>query len=106
MCSWWTLRSSKPLFWLTLEGGFDSHTLPQVIMSKNKFFNYIIKTLWIIIFFLIIFLDRENINMVVVTISILLITSFITILRALVSRNEWRKMIKDGDIEIQDKIKL
>ena len=42
--------------------------------------------------------------MVLVVISMLLILTCITIIRAFESREEWRKMIKDGDVEIKDKI--
>ena len=44
--------------------------------------------------------------MVVCTISLLVILSFITILRSLDSRNQWRKIIEDGDVEIKDKIEF
>ena len=44
--------------------------------------------------------------MVVVTILLLLFITCITIARSIDSRNQWRKIIKDGDIEIQDKIKF
>ena len=44
--------------------------------------------------------------MVVPTILLLLIISFITIIRSLNSRNEWRKMINDGDVEVKDEIKF
>jgi len=106
MCPWWVLRSSKPLFWLILEGGFDSHTLPQIFTIMNNFFNYFIKLLWLFIFILIIFLDRDNNIMVMMTIIILIITTIITVLRSIVSRNEWRKLIEDGDVEIKEKIKF
>ena len=106
MCPWWALRSSKPLFWLILEGGFDSHTLPQKIIIMNIFFNYFIKILWVSIFFLIVFLDRENNIMVIITISILFLATIITVLRAFISRNEWRKLIEDGDVESKEKIKF
>ena len=86
MCSWWALRSSKPLFWLILEGGFDSHTLPQKIitMKINILFNYLIKILWLLIFFLIIFLNREDKFMVIATIFILLVVTILTVVRAII----------------------
>ena len=34
----------------------------------------------------------------------LILLTIITIIRALISRNEWRKIIDDGDVEIKDKI--
>ena len=48
--------------------------------------------------------DRKNIFMVISTILLLLVISFVTIIRSLNSRNEWRKMINDGDVEVKDKI--
>jgi len=52
----------------------------------------------------VLFIDRNNYIHVIVIISILLILTTITILRAINSRNEWRKMIEDGEVEIKDKI--
>ena len=66
----------------------------------------IIKILWLIVFCFIIFIDRNNDIMVILTISLLLIMSFITIIRSLISRNEWREIIEEGDVEIKDKIKF
>tara|TARA_Y100000758_G_C15768625_1_gene318650 strand:+ start:194 stop:331 length:138 start_codon:yes stop_codon:yes gene_type:complete len=42
--------------------------------------------------------------MVSIVIFLLVILTIITVLRALESRNQWRRMIKDGDVEIKDKI--
>jgi len=90
-----------------MEGGFDSHTFPQIpIMKLNTFFNYLFKSLWVVLFILITFINRDNKLMVVCTISLLVILSFITILRSLDSRNQWRKIIEDGDVEIKDKIEF
>ena len=44
--------------------------------------------------------------MVSVTIFLLIITAIITVIRSLNSRNEWRQIIDDGDVEIKDKIKF
>ena len=64
------------------------------------------KFMWLFIFILIIFIDRSNQFMVIVTIFLLLALTLITIIRSLISRNEWRKLIKDGDVEIKEKIKF
>jgi len=64
------------------------------------------KLMWMLIFILIVFIDRNNQVMVIVTIFLLLLLTLITILRSLISRNEWRKLIKDGDVEIKEKIKF
>tara|TARA_B100000959_G_C14435917_1_gene400572 strand:- start:207 stop:332 length:126 start_codon:yes stop_codon:yes gene_type:complete len=37
-------------------------------------------------------------------IFILLLLTAITIIRTLISRNEWRKMIEDGEVEVKNKI--
>jgi hypothetical protein len=42
--------------------------------------------------------------MISIVIFSLVILTIITVLRALESRNQWRRMIKDGDVEIKDKI--
>tara|TARA_Y100001960_G_C14369714_1_gene678521 strand:- start:445 stop:672 length:228 start_codon:yes stop_codon:yes gene_type:complete len=75
-------------------------------MKYSFLFNYIIKAIWLLTFLLIIFIDRNNIFMVIFTISLLLFITFITVLRSLDSRNEWRKMIDEGDVEIKEKIKF
>ena len=72
----------------------------------QKISNYIFKFFWFVTFILLVFMDRHNIFMVVPTILLLLIISFITIIRSLNSRNEWRKMINDGDVEVKDKTKF
>ena len=42
--------------------------------------------------------------MVVFTILLLLFITTVTVIRSLNSRNEWRELIKDGDVEVKDKI--
>jgi len=59
---------------------------------------------WLITIILILFIDTNNATMVYSIISALLILSIITVIRALESRNQWRRMIEDGDVEIKDKI--
>jgi len=73
-------------------------------MNIQKIISYFIKLFWVITLLLVIFLDRENNVMVIITILFLLIISTLTILRSINSRNEWRKMIEDGEVEIKDKI--
>ena len=62
--------------------------------------------MWFVAFLLIIFLDRTNKFMIIITLSLLFLMTFITIIRSLNSRNEWRKLIEEGDVEIKDKIKF
>jgi len=70
----------------------------------SKYISYIIKLTWFIVFLLIIFIDRENSVQKFSTIAILLFISIITVIRSLNSRNEWREIIEDGDVEIKEKI--
>tara|TARA_Y100000590_G_C15468950_1_gene919427 strand:- start:391 stop:582 length:192 start_codon:yes stop_codon:yes gene_type:complete len=60
--------------------------------------------MWLMVGLAVLFMDRNNFIHVIIVISILLILTAITILRAINSRNEWRKMIEDGEVEIKDKI--
>ena len=70
----------------------------------SKYVSYIIKLTWFIVFLLIIFIDRDNNIQKFSTIVLLLLISMITVIRSLNSRNEWRQLINDGDVEIKDKI--
>tara|TARA_B100001142_G_scaffold71623_2_gene72297 strand:- start:28808 stop:29035 length:228 start_codon:yes stop_codon:yes gene_type:complete len=70
----------------------------------SKYISYIIKFTWFIVFLLIVFIDRENSIQKFSTIAILLFISIITVIRSLNSRNEWREIIEDGDVEIKEKI--
>ncbi len=71
-------------------------------MSK---FTIFFRLLWFgLIFSFMFFFDRENKIMIIIQLSSLFILTLITILRAIESRNEWRKIIDDGDVEIKDKI--
>jgi len=75
-------------------------------MKFNETFNYIFKTLWVVMAFLIVFFDRSNNILVSITILLLIFLTIITVARSINSRNEWRKIIEDGDVEIKDKIKF
>ena len=75
-------------------------------MNINFLINYSIKIIWTIVFLLIVFFDRNNKAMVILTIVLLLFITIITVIRSLVSRNEWREIIEDGDVEIKDKIEF
>ena len=73
-------------------------------MNIQKIISYLIKLLWFATFLLIIFIDRNSGTMIFITISLLLFMSIITIIRSINSRNEWRQMIDDGEVEIKEKI--
>ncbi len=75
-------------------------------MKINFIISYLVKIVWTIVFLLIVFLDRNNSTIVIITIGLLFFITLITVIRSLVSRNEWREIIEDGDVEIKDKIKF
>ena len=75
-------------------------------MGLSKVISILIKCIWFITILLVITIDRNDFSMVSFTIILLLIISFITVVRSFNSRNEWRKIIEDGDVEIKDKIKF
>ena len=59
---------------------------------------------WLITIISILVIDTNNSIMVYSIICTLLILTCITVIRALESRNQWRRMIEDGDVEVKDKI--
>ena len=67
-------------------------------------FTIFFRVLWFLTIISLFFINRNNIVMVSIVIFSLVILTIITVLRALESRNQWRRMIKDGDVEIKDKI--
>lgn len=67
-------------------------------------FTIFFRVLWFLTIISLFFINRNNIVMVSIVIFLLVILTIITVLRALESRNQWRRMIKDGDVEIKDKI--
>ncbi len=73
-------------------------------MSLSKIISLVIKLVWLLTFVLVITIDRENRLMSMLTIGLLILISLTTILRSINSRNEWREMIEDGEVEVKDKI--
>ena len=67
-------------------------------------FTIFFRILWFLTIISLFFINRNNIVMVSIVIFSLVILTIITVLRALESRNQWRRMIKEGDVEIKDKI--
>ncbi len=68
-------------------------------------FTIFFRLLWfVLIFSFMFFFDRENKIMIIIQLCSLFFLTLITILRTIESRNEWRKIIDDGDVEIKDKI--
>ena len=64
-----------------------------------NFFTKIYRFLWVILILLLVFFDRHNFYWVICTIILLMLLSFLAILRALESRNEWREYIMEEKID-------
>ena len=73
-------------------------------MSLSKIISLVIKLVWLLTFVLVVTIDRDNKLMTILTITLLVLISLTTIIRSINSRNEWRQMIEDGEVEIKDKI--
>ena len=71
---------------------------------KTTKFTMFFRLLWFLTIVSILFINTESKIMVYSVISMLLILTTITVIRALESRNQWRRMIEDGDVEVKDKI--
>ena len=67
-------------------------------------FTLFFRFLWFATIIAILFIDRDKPLVVYTLIVLLVILTTITVIRALESRNQWRRMIKEGDVEIKDKI--
>ncbi len=63
------------------------------------FFTKIYRIAWLVLILLIVFLDRNNLYWVAGTITLLLLLSGIAVLRFLDSRNEWREIIKEENLD-------
>ena len=57
------------------------------------------RLLWILLLILIVFLDRNNFYWGISTILLLVILASLAVLRALESRNQWRKYIQDENLD-------
>ena len=62
-------------------------------------FTKIYRFAWTFLIILLIFFDRNNISLVILVIVLLFILSSIAILRAIESRNQWRKYIKEEGLD-------
>ena len=58
--------------------------------------------IWLVLIFSFFFIDRENMIMVSTLLILLFILTGVTVIRVIESRNEWRKMIEDGDVEMKN----
>ena len=64
-------------------------------MKINYIVNIIYKTLWLVLFFLIITFDRSNTYSVYTTLSLLILLTIIAVIRAINLRNEWRPIAEE-----------
>ena len=64
-------------------------------MKINFIVNIIYKTLWLLLFFLIITFDRSNTYSVYITLSLLILLTIIAVIRAINLRNEWRPIAEE-----------
>jgi len=64
-----------------------------------NYFTIIFRLLWLLLLFLLIFFDRDNPYILYFTLFLVFFLGITTSIRALESRNEWRKIIKDSDLE-------
>ena len=64
-------------------------------MKINYIVNIIYKTIWLVLFFLIITFDRSNTYSVYITLSLLILLTIIAVIRAINLRNEWRPIAEE-----------
>lgn len=64
-----------------------------------KIFTKIYRLSWLLMVILIVFFDRNNTYQSWFSIVLLLVLSFISVLRFLESRNEWRKIINEESLD-------
>ena len=61
-------------------------------MSINHIVNIIYKSLWLILFILILTFDRSSNNSLYSTLGLLVILTIVAVVRAINSRNDWRPL--------------
>ena len=74
------------------------HKLPYQINIMNLMFTKIFRFLWFLFFVLFIFIDRDSIYNKIFLICFIIILATITVFRILDSRNEWRKIVKEEEL--------
>ena len=62
-------------------------------------FTKIYRLLWLVLIISLIFIDRTNFYWVCITIALLICLSLLAVLRALESRNQWRKYIQEESLD-------
>ena len=61
-------------------------------MSINRIVNIVYKSLWLILFILILTFDRSSNNSIYSTLGLLVILTIVAVVRAINSRNDWRPL--------------
>jgi len=68
-------------------------------MSINRIVNIIYKSLWLILFVLILTFDRSSNNNIYSTLGLLVILTIVAVVRAINSRNDWRPFAEKHYLE-------
>ena len=82
----------------------DRIRLKIYMKIKTTKFTLFFRLLWFATIVSIMFINTENKIMVYSIIFMLFILTCMTVIRSLESRNQWRRMIEDGEVEVKDKI--
>ena len=69
------------------------------LIDEVTIFTKIYRFAWFILILLLIFLDRQNIYWIIITLILLFIVSGIAVLRALESRNQWQTYIQEESLD-------
>tara|TARA_B100000131_G_C17935495_1_gene540131 strand:+ start:335 stop:535 length:201 start_codon:yes stop_codon:yes gene_type:complete len=64
-----------------------------------KYFNVIYKLLWLLLALLLIFFNRDSTIWIAFTLILLFILSTLAVMRTIESRNQWRKYIKEENLD-------
>jgi len=68
-------------------------------MIINRLTNIVYKSLWLILFILILTFDRSSNNSVYSTLGLLVILTIVAVVRAINSRNDWRPIAEKHYLE-------
>ena len=68
-------------------------------MSINRIVNIVYKSLWLILFILILTFDRSSNNSIYSTLGLLVILTVVAVVRAINSRNNWRPIAEKYYLE-------
>jgi len=68
-------------------------------MSIYRIVNIVYKSLWLILFILILTFDRSSNNSIYSTLGLLVILTIVAVVRAINSRNDWRPLAEKDYLE-------